>query len=459
MLTVFVCIYLFVKCFSNVQIHFTESVSKFFRVGSSQSKSESTPATPKSSTHFEDKYLVRNIDGIDDNISLVSLGSQASLNSHVSSSLGTFDVINRTEDSLPEIEFLADPEISNIKIDKKLHDTIEQTENPSMIATSPEHRLDSNPTKDVLIGYINEQPLVNYTVRFIASKFLLTGVPGELLTDKAVRVSIKSLSLLVLGNCVDFCPHVLLLSLQLDESIVSVSDYLDSIASDDDSSSIDGDTVEEQPGTVEREPTDPPEPSDQLVIKDDHFGESSFASKSYFDFMSPLSKSADQVLLSQLKPIDNDKRKIKLNTDLTDLLSKSDIVESKGYNSIDFGNSRFSSTPKKTQGSINLVKTILRNGRSDAEKQFIEDILDYSKHDDPILRANAITVAGNFIGAALIESGCLARYLHRFVEDRIRVYKHMNLNKLLQLLLKVSSHFKYYSIFRSFFNSALLFYY
>lgn len=416
-------------------------MSKFFRVGSAQSKGESTPATPKTS-RSEDKYFVRNIDG-DDNISLVSLGSQASLNSHVSSSLGTFDVINKTEDSLPEIEFLADPDVAEIKIESRnLHESVARSDSPPPTASSPQHKVDSSPLKDIWIGHISEQPLIHYAIRLIASKFLLTGAPNELISDKAVRVSIKSLSLSVMGNCVDFCPHALLLGLQVDENAVDWGDYLDSIASDksiDGSSSIDADTVEEQLNAASNENVKelPEEPSDELVIKDDHFGESSAATKTYFDFMSPLAKSADHVLLSQLRPSsDTEKQRVKLNSELTDLLSKSDIVESKSKIGIFLNNSapiikdlRPFSTPKKAVPPHIAVEI---------DGQFIEDVLGYANHSDPMLRANTQIIAGNFIGTVLIQHGCLTTFF-KASEEKQDKYKYLNLSHLLRILLNVSA--------------------
>lgn len=432
-----------------------ESVSKFFRVGSSsQSKSDSMPATPKSA-RFDDnsKYLVRNIDG-EDNISLVSLGSQASLNSHVSSSFGTFDIINRTEDSLPEIEFLADADIAEIKLETSASQqdaNITHTDSPlSIVQQTPKHQIDTPfmPSKDIWIGHITEQPLINYTVRLIASKFLLTGTPNELVSDKAVRVSIKSLSLLVLGNCIDFCPHVLQLGLQITESSLCIGDYFQSFDSDDDDfNDDDDDSLSVEPATVEEMQSEPKQDNgDELVIKDDHFGESSSgASNAYFDFMSPLSKSADNVLLSQLKSIDSHhiaKKNTKLSTELNDLLSKSDIVESKSsYMRTDRILSA-KNTPKKIMCKA-PVKHPIKYDEVDQNQQLLEDILHYFNHADPILRANTQIIVGNFIAAVLVQTGCFTKFLHENRERKPRTFNHLQFNKLLNILLKVSQYLYY----------------
>lgn len=418
---------------------------------SSQSKSDSTPPTPKSG-HLDDnsKYLVRNIEG-EDNISLVSLGSQASLNSHVSSSFGTFDIINKTEDSLPEIEFLADVDIAQIKIDtnNSMHEAnITHRDSPlSMVQQTPKHIIDS--TKDIWIGHITEQPLINYIVRLIASKFLLTGMPNELLSDKIVRVSIKSLSLLVLGNCIDFSPHVLQLGLQISENSLCIGDYFhsfDSGRSDDDDDGDDdddNDSLSVDPDTVEEKKSeDKQDNENELVVKEDHFGESSTASNVYFDFLSPLSKSADNVLLSQLKSVDShfiEKKTKKLNTELTDLLSKSDIVESKtSYMQFDRIPS-VRNTPKKILRKMS-VKQAINFDEIDENQQFIEDILLYYQHNDPILRANTQIIVGNFIGAVLVQTGCFAQFLQENCKRKLQTYNYLQFNKLLQILLKVSQH-------------------
>lgn len=437
-------------------------MSKFFRVGS---KSDSTPATPKSAYPDDNKHFVRTLEG-DDSISLVSLGSQASLNSHVSSSFGTFDIINKAEDSLPEIEFLTDTDMVDIKIDADtLLDAIEApsqhiVDSPSPIrATTSPHspeRKGEFRAKDIWIGHANEQPFLHYVVRLIASKFLLTGIPHELVSDKVVRVSIKSLSLIVLGHCVDFCPSILLLGLKVAENkLIDTTDYyFDSLGSErseeETSSSIDVDTVAEQPNAVNT--TQTPEADDQLVIKDDHFGESSTASNAYFDFLSPLSKSADHILLSQLKNTDyglTEKQNKQLNNKLTDLLSKSDIVET-SYSRSDVSPSTkfltYYSTPNKEaskRSATGMNKALVPCEVIDSQQQYVEDVLLYFNHSDPILRANTQTMVGNFIGAVLLQSGCFARFLHEQSGRTGLRYKYLEKNKLLRVLLKVSSKLTY----------------
>lgn len=393
----------------------------------------------------DDRILGKHFD--EDNLSSNSLGSQISVNSHVSSLLGTFDVINRTDESLPEIEILTDPEIDIIKIESQPKNIFEIEKNSSQSTiVDPNGELFSE--KEIFIGNIYDQTLIHYTVRLVASKFLLAGIPNEVLSDRLVRVSIKNLALMVVANCVDICPEILLLSIEFDGSI----NLEEPLRSDDDSS----ENMDEPSNiTIVHESVDNPnaekDNENTLDIKDDHFGESHPISKTYFDFMSPLSKSADNVLLSQLKKTDHDiigKRSRKLNTDLTDMLSKSDIVESNS--SFEIGAPNFISTPttsskvslNKKLGEKNAEKRVVKKLTAhtvDRQQQLIEDVLLFHKHTDPILRANAILVAGNFIATVLGEFNDLTQFLvhHLFVEED-KFLNFVDLNILLEILLKVS---------------------
>lgn len=402
----------------------------------------------------DSKHFVRTIDA-DDSLSLVSLGSQVSLNSHVSSSLGTFDIINRTEESLPEMEFIDDTDISNIKIDPDIfHDTNDSPLVPHIMGSpmpplatpspiSPEpNKVGTSSDNDFWIGHINEQPLLHYIVRLIATKFLLAGAPHQLITDKAVRVSIKSLSLQILSHCVDFCPNVLLLGLRVSKERPSQMDDFDSLSSDeeDTSSSFDADTVAEQP-----RPDGQQAQGDQLVIKDDHFGESSSAASAYFDFMSPLSKSADHVLLSQLHNADQifiEQQNKRLNNELTDLLSKSDTVEtsySRSQPLIEQSVNR-SSTPRKAAALSKQddANAMLVCEEINDQQQYVADVIRYADHGDPMLRANTLAIVGNFVGAVLLQSGCFAKFFSEYSKNGLHHVDSLDKNELLRILLEVS---------------------
>lgn len=376
----------------------------------------------------------------------------------------SFYVINKTDESLPEVEILTDQDIDAIKVEKKSDD--EQNYNADQsnvsIITNPEQDLDhcdNLPGRQICIGQITDQPLIFYTVRLIASKFLLAGNPESLISDKIVRISIKNLSLLAVAHSVGICPVILLLPLEklsndyLNE-LNEIFDDLDQMEDEDDTE----ENAEAKPETVE-----PPQADDevdggnQLVMKDDHFGEHKTMTNTYFDFLSPLSKSADNILLSQLNKVDQQvvkQRGHKLNSELSDLLSKSDIVESsRDYR--EFNENRQSAAPidscvrpdKAEQisclSAANRIDMDALNFKlslnSDVEPvQFIEDVMLFWNHSDPILRANIQLLAGNFMVAALSNYSDISRIL-LINEIGSDFYKFLHLHKLLNILLKVGS--------------------
>ncbi|XP_055308266.1 uncharacterized protein LOC129572348 [Sitodiplosis mosellana] len=347
----------------------TESVTKFFRVGSLGQQSD----TPVS-------CLDDDLNQTDTNMSEMSDGSMLSLNS---SALGTFDMLNKTDDSIPEIEILNDQEIATIRLEadevnQEKIDEVDQT----VDASSATHF--ETIDREILIGNIANQPLIYYTVRLIASKFLLIGVPYKLNDDCDVRVSIKNLSLAVICHCIALCPQTLLLSLQY-----SGPDLTFEHDSDSESECSD----KESPSKTK--PNN--EPADQLNIKDDHFGENSKVPNIYFDFFFPLSKSADNVLLSRLNSDniggENARWTQKLIGDLSDWLSKSDILDSKpSYRDFYVTADTSSNLNDKSLSNQALIQSI-----TDGLLQFIEDVLLYWNHTDPVLRANIQLLTGNFL--------------------------------------------------------------
>lgn len=389
-----------------------ETVTKFFRVGGASSQ-PSESQTPNLIENSEDELNQTEL-------------SDASLNS---SALSTFDLLNKTDDSIPEIEILNAHEIATIRLEsdqidgektEKLDQTIEPFTNVNFDAVE----------RDIVIGTIGNQPLVYYTVRLIASKFLLYGIPYKLIDDCEVRVSIKNLSLAIIGHCVALCPRTLLLSLQYNgpENLAfeNQSDSEESVCSDTGSPSK----------TTTKTGIEPA--ADQLNIKDDHFGENSQSRvpNTYFDFFFPLSKSADNVLLSRLnsESTGNDqfKRSQKLNGDLSDLLSKSDIVESKSsYKCLDIALDSSLPTNDKSLSSQELIQPTVSGSL-----QFVEDILLYWKHSDPILRANVQLFVGNFLNDVLNECDSISNFIERL--EIASTYRFLNFNVLFHILIQVN---------------------
>lgn len=408
----------------------TESVSKFFRGGDS-----TQPTTPKGSQ----------TEG--DSISVISLGSQMSINSHNSS---TFDLCSKTDDPLPEIEFLTDQDVVAIQIESKENTATAET--ATLLAAEGDYYCFNE--RALFIGHIANQPIVHYTVRLIAMKFLLAGTQNELVDDKSVRVSIKNLSLAAIAHCVALQPSVLSLTMEkcddLDGGIDAARSYQSSDDGDDSSEdTIDNEATSHNVSSVTADADN--DAGDPLVIKDDHFGQSDAMTSSYFDFMLPLSKSADHVLLTQLNSSQteaNRSRNEKLNMNLSELLSKSDIVPSTSRSA---ENSSFRAVnvkpalPPTTMATPTMMTPVtkytidrccgvdieLQRDPASESMQSIEDVLLYSNHSDPILRANVQLIVGNYLVALLGEASSITSNASRFLQGGI----------LMNLLLHVSACF------------------
>lgn len=376
-------------------------------------------------------------------------GSMLSLNS---SAFSTYDELNRTtDDSIPEIEILNEQEIASIHLESN-HEKHEQ----SMMAnygsdTGVEHPIDTTsntttetsviPGEAIPIGSIGNQPLIYYTVRLISSKFLLYGMPYKLIDGFGVRISIKNLSVAVIGHCVAISPRSLLLSLQYNGPENVAFDEM----SDSDENSEYLDAVEKDLPSKNNQQTTA-DTSVELNIKDDHFGENSKISKTYFDFSFPLSKSADNVLLSRLTAnnsiIGGDNatsmgddllRTQKLSGDLNNLLSKSDIIES--GRSYKCSNLDATDPDNKTDVAQSLCNQTLIQSMTDSSPQFVEDLLLFWNHSDPVLRANVQLLVGNFLFNVLNECNSIANYIEKL--EIASTYRFLNFNVLFHILMKV----------------------
>lgn len=390
--------------------------------------------TPNTLDDFDD-----DLNHTDLNISEQSDGSMLSLNS---SALGTFDVLNKTDDSIPEIEILNEQEIASIRLEPNNQEMNERSANyaggDQTVETASNTTIDGTViANEIPIGSISNQPLIYYTIRLISSKFLLCGTLYKLMDGFGVRISIKNLSLSVIGHCVALCPQSLLLSLQYNGPenmpIETVSDSEDSESFPLAKSTPSKDS--QQAAVVEA--------SDELNIKDEHFGENSKIPKTYFDFSFPLSKSADNVLLSRLTVSNNmmesslgdntSKRTQKLSGDLNNLLSKSEIIESnRSY--------RDSNLDVTTELDIEANDKLLCNqsliqSMTDSSPQFVEDLLLFWNHSDPMLRANVQTLVGNFLFNVLNECNSIANYTQTL--EIASTYRFLNFNVLFHILMKV----------------------
>lgn len=125
--------------------------------------------------------------------------------------------------------------------------------------------------KEIYIGTIYDQSIVEYIVRLIASKYLLDGTPKALISDQTVRVSIKNLALSVIALCVELKWDVLLMKMSKDftsESMM-VENLLSFLVDED----IRLEEEEKRKKNSEQGESSNNQAENFLEIKDDHFGE------------------------------------------------------------------------------------------------------------------------------------------------------------------------------------------
>lgn len=343
----------------------TETVSKFFR----KSSTESPAHQPKTIESEDEKTLEISLN--DDNAELPD--SQT---------------IQETSGTVPE--------------DLQLDDTLEIIDSTASIET-----------REIYIGTIFDQIIVEYIVRVVASKFLLEGTPNTLISDQIVRVSIKNLALSVIAGCVELKSEVLMLKLQKDFSDESMMvENLLSFLIDEDLRLEEEEQKKKEPFQDEAA-ANASTSEDFLEIKDDHFGECTTAT--FLDYFSPLSKSIDDQGLISLKnriyeerSRDREESAKKINRELCQLLSRSEIVE-----------------PKQP-----TMETTLKMPE-DKDCQFVADVLLFSSHSDPVLRGNVCMIAGSFI------SGVFKRNLDysKFVATSKCVETALEFNNLKQLII------------------------
>lgn len=366
---------------------FLETVSKFFR---SSQKTGSLPNTPKISKK-EDFSFVRYTD--DDNLSLasmdsISISTQASISSNQIASVQEKTLEIKADENLPPTS-------------SATASVNEQINNIAPTTTTE---------NEIYIGTIYNQHLIAYTARLVASKFLLSGNKHELISDDLVRVSIKSLALLVIGNCVRYCPEILRFKLtndqpaNFDASVINVIDEKD----------FDTETIIDNSEIKLEFPINSDDRNKLLDIKDDHFGESAF---NYKDFLSPLSKSVDTFMLTQSHALDCDNTTTKLNINLTNYLSKSEIIETKSFD-------------------INSICDTVHCDRN-ISNQCIQDILLYYNNDDPVLRGNVQTIIGNVLVSVMGNYKSYSEFceLYQPMEDERNF---LQLNLMLAIIVKVS---------------------
>uniref|UniRef100_A0A2M4A9U2 Huntingtin n=1 Tax=Anopheles triannulatus TaxID=58253 RepID=A0A2M4A9U2_9DIPT len=303
--------------------------------------------------------------------------------------------------------------------------------------------------RELFIGAIYDQNLLEFTARLLCSRFLLAGSRHQLIADSVVRVSVKSLSLQIIAACVRLKPELLCLPLEKDAlreefAVVEILNLEDAIneLSEEATACADQNRVECEPTAVKAK-----EESDLLEMKEDHFGECT--STTYFEYFSPMSLSLDQGLKSKLKSIEENFQSIgnneKLSRDLDAILSQSEpdtvatgparkrelLVVPKVITTI---RSEGHSVREGDKISVTAVSVSDRKELEDEPQQSLADVLLFYDNADPTLRGNVQTIVGHYLRAAIDTTGSYREFMHTKVPPALQSF--LSEYKLLQIVLK-----------------------
>ncbi|KAM7364552.1 huntingtin isoform 3-T3 [Cochliomyia hominivorax] len=416
----------------------SESVTKLFRPSSSSAtKNAATPpANSSSSTTM-------------DSISLVS-------NNSPRKSTTDTEIIDIIDESSPdtsktfptpstaimgEIRSLDSVDSSLSTKDGKQKVVVDKTEMPKRIVKNPFLNSPSsvqesgnvnqfNNNLNVDIGSLYEQTLIFYTARLITARFLLNGSPCGLYEDSIIRVSIKSICLNVIAQCVRLCPDILEITVKFMEfekpkeqvfaQTLDISESNSPQITSDSSSNIgqDYEHLEAASGfntESTRKSTfshidvfrmDDME-APLLEIKDDHFGKST-TDFNFSQTTNKMSQSADPVLFTKTEERSKKSPILKTRKDLT----TSEIIasDSKLIGFVEITKAEEDMPPedlappkppkrtktiRKTKREAEIMLQNLNKNNTNV-KQFIYEILFYYNHEDPILRAGVQTIIGHY---------------------------------------------------------------
>lgn len=267
----------------------------------------------------------------------------------------------------------------------------------------------------VKIGSILEQSLVYYTSRLLAARFLLSGQAAGLQPDNVSRVSIKSLSLAVIAQCVRLAPRVLQLPLEISELELELlceaksfgKTSADSTQASSPQSSNDSQLSAELGQSMTGSLLQPDDGDNLLLldIKDDHFGPSTCPV--YLQQSPTLSRSADTVLLQ--KQLEARQQLSAQKAHAADAnLSRSEIIGSSYRITIATEDAPPLSLPPRPPKRTKSVRN--RSGSTPAAAtpsahcasggQVMSDVLLFYGHCDPILRGGVQQIVGNFVQAS-----------------------------------------------------------
>uniref|UniRef100_A0A182QCB2 Huntingtin n=1 Tax=Anopheles farauti TaxID=69004 RepID=A0A182QCB2_9DIPT len=403
------------------------------------------------------KFFRKSIDktlpdgGEEDRLSMDSMAS-----SHISSNA---DTIRAELDVTLEIDLDTEPvtvvPAVPIPTPTPSRDTLDVPTSTSIIAEDV-----SENTKEIFIGTIHDQNLLEFTARLVCSRFLLAGSKHTLIPDSLVRVSVKSLSMQIIAACVRLKPELLCLPLEKDTfreefAVVEILNLEDAI----NELSQETSPCDDQPDNASAStPQQEKPPSDLLEMKEDHFGECT--STTYFEYFSPMSLSLDQGLKSKLKAIEENfssDNNEKLSRDLDAILSQSEPGPGASVTGLGTGGSRRREllvVPKV----ITTIKSEQRTGSrtndestdqgekaytamsvsdrkepDDEQQQLLADVLLFYDSSDPTLRGTVQLIVGNYLRAAIDRAGSYEEFICTKVPNVI-TKTFLSENKLLHVV-------------------------
>ncbi|XP_052866006.1 huntingtin [Anopheles cruzii] len=416
----------------------TDSIGSFFNTLLTSSNAA------ESVTKFFRKSLDKPLadgDGEEDRLSVDSMAS-----SHMSSNTET---IRAELDVTLEIDLDTEPPtVATVVPDPSpthLHGTLGASLHVSVIENEESTE---GSKKELFIGAIYDQNLLEFTVRLISSRFLLIGTSHQLIPDSIVRVSVKSLSLQVIAACVLLKPELLCVPLEKDAlreefSVVEILNLEDAMNELSEEATVSDEKLESHPATVTPNPE-----SEMLEMKEDHFGECT--STTYFEYFSPMSLSLDQGLKSKLKSIEanfESAGKIeKLSRDLDAILSQSEpgpgacparsrelLVVPKIITTIKSEGRSVRSGTVEADKVLTAVSVSDRKELEDEQLQLLADVLLFYNSPDPTLRANVLSIVGNYLRAAIDGSGSYEEFVRAFVPLTLQTF--LAISNLLQVVL------------------------
>uniref|UniRef100_A0A182YG60 Uncharacterized protein n=1 Tax=Anopheles stephensi TaxID=30069 RepID=A0A182YG60_ANOST len=340
-------------------------------------------------------------------------------------------------------------------------DTLEVPLNMSMVA---EDVTDS--VKELFIGTIHDQNMLDFTARLICSRFLLAGARHVLIPDSVVRVSVKSLSMQIVAACVRMKPELLALPLEKDTfreefavvEILNLEDAINEFSQEASPCDDKPDNAADAATALQEDPAS----SDLLEMKEDHFGECTSAT--YFEYFSPMSLSLDQGLKSKLKSIEENfssDNNEKLSRDLDAILSQSE--PGPGATSLTVGTSGTARrrellvVPKvittiknehrtgvrtssaEVQDEKGLITTMAVSNRKEPEdeeqQQLLADVLLFYDSPDPTLRGTVQLIVGNLLRAAVDHSGSYRQFLRTKIPN-LTTQAFVSEQKLLRIVVQ-----------------------